>query len=534
MSKIFYKGVQHEQITNHKSQITNHKSQITNHKSQITNHKSQITNHKSQTQITNHKSQITNHKSQITNHKSHNGVVYHFSKFFAFCLISFFLFSCGGKKGGGMGGLGLALALGGGGGGGGSSSSSAAPTKPKEGGSGLYPELEKKIKETISFDWNTGGKQILSTQEDYDKANTFSISGNFLQDLNKLVQEKKKVEFGYQVTVDTKKSAEEKIKFISTNQDKVSFTIKASYSSLQPAKAFAKSKVTVTLYIEDKKVYTEEFEGAIVKGTKEPQIFFKDKDGNDLANNKFIVAASDNYAITLSSEKYDGLQTRIEAGSLLLKDATTSNFVPVVNTPTRVQTARDKVIFNFQTDLSKLSVSLPIRSNSPIIKAKLFVRTTDRENWQEAQTSTHYYTIFIENRANIRFHQPLVCAVGDDFSFTFNLPAAFANNKLSNLALQGYDTAADTYTNLMLVIGDTGVIHTSASGLLDPSEVTFRNSIMDSIEFSGNDGKALTTGQDYQITFKNLKVNQKIIFFLRFIGKTGTSEYNLKFYLLVK
>ena len=56
------------------------------------------------------------------------------------------------------------------------------------------------------------------------------------------------------------------MKFV-VSQNKFSFPTDSFYSQ-RPNVAFAKSKVTVTLYIEDEKVYFKEFEGPIVKGTK--------------------------------------------------------------------------------------------------------------------------------------------------------------------------------------------------------------------------------------------------------------------------
>ena len=129
------------------------------------------------------------------------------------------------------------------------------------------------------------------------------------------------------------------------NQKQFDLTIDNFYS-LQPDTAFAKSRATVNLYIDNEKVYFKEFDGALVKGKKDPKIFFQ-KDNQELENYKIIPSVTTDYELTVSSENFDsqGIQTRIEANSLSFKFndpnlTSSANFIPILTNPNQQQTAR--------------------------------------------------------------------------------------------------------------------------------------------------------------------------------------------------
>ena len=296
---------------------------------------------------------------------------------------------------------------------------------------------------------------------------------------------------------------------------------------LQPDTAFAKPKATVTLYIDNEKIYFKEFDGAFVKGKTDPKIFFKDSSGNEVKNNKFI-STTENVPLTISSEKYDGLQTRIEASSLLLRDLTKdSNPVPVVSNPTKNQTEQEN--FNLAVTIYPTAASY---IENQIIKAKLFMRTQVQENWTEITDSTHYYTTYKDdNLRNIRFDDPFVRSIGEDFSFTFSIPAMFANNKLRFVVLQSNSK------NIGFVNADTGKISkVAADSGLDSDSIILRDSIVNSIEFTGNNNGAdpITINKNYNFTLKGLKKNEKIPFSLRLLGKVGVGSDQIIFDILVK
>ena len=313
------------------------------------------------------------------------------------------MFSCSGKKKGGS--LGLALALAGGGGG----SSSGSATKPKEGGTGKYPKLEKKIKDTLAFSWDTpSNKKILVSQQDYTDARTFSISGEFLTELKKIASEKKTVQFGYKVTVGTKATEETKVNF-EPNKDKFDFAID-NFHSFQVAKGIVKPRVKVTLYIENENIYFKEFDGPYLQGKKGFSFMFKNK---EVEHNRFLNTSEKGESLTVTTEGYEfsDLETRLEANLIEINDNQTETFIPTISNPAN----------NLSAQASKV-VTLTKQMNA--IRGKLFVRAKkSTDPWVSVADTTRYikFSRTVELVENITYSSPFIRG-GEILSIAFRIP----------------------------------------------------------------------------------------------------------------
>ena len=392
------------------------------------------------------------------------------------------------------------------GGGGGSSSSGGGDkktTKPTEGGSGKYPELEKKIKDTLAFSWDTpSNKKILVSQQDYTAASTFSISGNFLTDLNKFANQKKQVQFGYKVAIGEKATEEKKVDFV-PNQKKFDLTIDNFYS-LRPNSAFAKPRATVTLYIDNEKVYFKEFDGAIVRGAQDPKIFFKDSSGSEITDERVILSNVPK-TLVISGEKFDGLENRIEANKLILNSTVTINSVPSITNPNKSQGVLE--IFNSTLTVSKTSGML----QQTIVRSKLFSRPKDsKEDWLETATTTRYYSLSKpsnEETWSIKY-SPYVFSTGEDFSITFSFSTTAFTNPIRTILFSSYNNRTGFYEMISGVMGVNGKILSTTSDGLSTENINFRNRIITSFTFEGkNTGEvgSLSYNQPYTLILKGFK-----------------------------
>ena len=138
-----------------------------------------------------------------------------------------------------------------------------------------------------------------------------------------------------------------------SNKKQFDLTIKNFYS-LRPDSVFAKPKATVNLYIDNEKVYFKEFDGVIVKGTKDPKIFFKDKNNQEIDN--AFIASTENVVLNISSENLDsfGIETRIEANSINWKNYA-KIIDPLITRPSKEKTTRP--VHRFDLAKNKLSHS---------------------------------------------------------------------------------------------------------------------------------------------------------------------------------
>ena len=243
----------------------------------------------------------------------------------------------------------------------------------------------------------------------------------------------------------------------------------------------------MNFYINSEKVYFKEFDGVIVKGTKDP-VFFKDKNNNELENFKTIV--DDNLTtITVSHEDLStfGLEGRIEA-QIVLQEApsylrSSDYFNSTITPPTKNQAAQNSVqIFNKTTDFSLAFGQLFFRDKS------------SQDNWSSFPAVRRQYLFFsnVVNEEPVRLPQGFIGHKGDDLSVTFTV-----KTPSQEVSLKMYDYNTRALQTLALVNPADGTITLNPKSPHTP--------YMESIEFSGG---PIVVNKEYTFTLKNLKTTR--------------------------
>ena len=280
------------------------------------------------------------------------------------------------------------------------------------------------------------------------------------------------------------------------NQTKFDLTIDNFYS-LQPDTIFAKPRATVNFYINSEKVYFKEFDGVIVKGTKDP-VFFKDKNKNELENFKTIVG-NNLTTITVSHEDLStfGLEGRIEA-QIVPQEAPSylrsgDYFNSTITPPTKNQTAQNSVQISNKKVESQLAFG------------QLFFRNKgSQDNWSSFPAVRRQYLLYTTSTPPVvRLPQGFIGHKGEDLpiAFTIKTPA-------KEVSLKMYDYNTSKLQTLAIV--------NPADGTIKLHPTSYHTPYMESIEFSGG---PIVVDKEYTFTLKNLKTT-------RFLSEPNYSYYH--------
>ena len=272
------------------------------------------------------------------------------------------------------------------------------------------------------------------------------------------------------------------------NQTKFDLTIENFYS-LRPDGAFAKPKATVTLYIDNEKVYFKEFDGALVKGKKDPKIFFKDKNNQEIDN--AYITSTENVVLNISSENFDsfGIETRIEANSINWKNYATI-IDPLITRPSKEKTTRPVHGFNLE------------KTSQHIVKGQMFFRPKGNQNeWIAGPSQTKQYVINDDNKTNMKINKFILRKNEELLVTTRFSSVSFPTGSIHELVFRIYDSRIRNRRVIFIQLGDGGRSNIYTKNDQDKA---FAVSLFDTTtsEFIGNknsDGSraALETGKDY-------------------------------------
>ena len=285
------------------------------------------------------------------------------------------------------------------------------------------------------------------------------------------------------------------------NQAKFDLTIDNFYS-LQPDTAFAKPKATVTLYIDNEKIYFKKFDGMIVKGKQKPNVIVKQGETEVADAKVFYVDAP--VGLTIESENFSdiGLESRIEMDQKVLDQTNTSTIIFTIPTPVKNDGANVKNI-----DLASPSISSN-SSKQHIIKGKTYYRLKDNsgeKNWLESSSFIRQYSL-IDNTSPING--------GLKFS---SIKFIIDNNKNVSFKYRIIDfTNVDYFLvrNGVDTMGYLDLRPSSANRYQDGSNantLTYRRTIVDSLNF-GNNNQPIQTNRFYIFKLQGIK---RIITFIR-------------------
>ena len=277
------------------------------------------------------------------------------------------------------------------------------------------------------------------------------------------------------------------------NKTKFDLTIENFYS-LRPDGAFAKPRATVTLYIDNEKVYFKEFDGAIVRGAKDLKIFFKDKNNQEIDN--AYITSTENVDLNISSENLDsfGIETRIKANSINWQNYT-KTIDPLITRPSKEKTTRSVHKYNLT------------KTNYHIVKGQIFFRPKGNQNeWISGPSQTKQYFINDNNEANMKFNK-FILRKNEDLLVTTKISSAsFPTGSIQDLVFRIYDPVSTTSPSIFIqpaagrsdIYGRSGKVF--ATGL-------FNTTTSDFIGNKNNDGTraALETEKDYTFKIKGWK-----------------------------
>ena len=379
-------------------------------------------------------------------------------------------------------------------------------------------DFNNKIDTTIQLEWSSS--KILVTQQEYQNASTFHISGAFLKDLTQYQQDGKNIQVGYKVSVGTKQNTETKVNF-QLNQDKLNFSI-TNFYSLKPDVALARPKVTFNLYIDTKKIYTKELKSTIiVKGKKEPQIIFKD--GNDkTAANGAVFKTTQNVQLAASTDDFSavGIETRIELSKdKIVHNVSKSYTFPTINTPAASEPALTK------TAAEVLQYSSG-KFEQYILHGKLFARGQGTKSaWLPVSSFSYGYSV--HNNNNNQFSSfPFIIDKNKNASLVAQIPDGFAIEDIQGssvrYAIIGYiHEFSDINVGNMI----SGIYKNGSIARLSSNSQNRLSTYLTSIEINGKGQDenifALAKNTDYIYVFKGFKT-KLLIFRLVFRHKTSS------------
>ena len=242
----------------------------------------------------------------------------------------------------------------------------------------------------------------------------------------------------------------------------------------------------MNFYINSEKVYFKEFDGVIVKGTKDP-VFFKDKNNNELENFKTIVG-NNLTTITVSHEDLStfGLEGRIEA-QIVPQEApsylrSSDYFNSTITPPTKNQSAQNSVQISNKKVKSQLAFG------------QLFFRNKgSQDNWSSFPAVRRQYLLYTTSTPPVvRLPQGFIGHKGEDLPIAFTIKAPS-----DQISLRMYDYNSNKIEVLAVVDPADGTITLNPRSPHTP--------YMESIEFSGG---PIVVNKEYTFTLKNLKTTR--------------------------